>query len=69
MSPEEYFGKECVESIRNLLAEAKKATQEDRVMLANSLRMEAEKHQKQFASIVLVKLAERIELMGGICNG
>ena len=69
MSPEEYFGEECVESIRNLLAEARKSAQEDRAILANLLRMEAEKHQEQVVSIILLKLAERIKMMGGICNG
>lgn len=63
MSLAEYSGEECVESIKELYAQAMTANQEERKEIANCLREEADKQIKDTVRITLIKIAEQIESM------
>ncbi|MDT2500308.1 hypothetical protein P7D95_05795 [Enterococcus avium] len=63
MTPEEYFGKECADTIKELLTQAYLTDRESRIALAESIREDAEKEHEGVVLDVLIKIADVIENM------
>lgn len=63
MSLEEYFGKECVRSIKDLYALALNSNSGERAEMISFLNEEADKQEKDIVQITLLKLGEHIEKM------
>lgn len=63
MSSEQVFGTEIVKKIKELVIMANQFTQEERMILANTLCAEAAKQHRDKVRITLLKLAEYIESM------
>lgn len=63
-TPEEYFGEELAQLIRELLTEACQSTEEERSHLVAAMRADATNQQNETVRTVLLKMAERIESMG-----
>lgn len=61
LTPEEYFGEELAQLIRELMIEAWQSTLEERSHLVVSTRADAEKSQNKTAREVLLKLADRVD--------
>lgn len=63
MSSEQFFGAEIVRKIKELVIMANQFTQEERMILANTLRDEADKQKKDIVQVTLNELADFIESM------
>ena len=63
MTPEEYFGKDCADSIRQLLTTAYQYDQASRADTANRIRADAVKEHTGVVRDVLLRIAEAIENM------
>jgi len=61
MSSEQFFGAEIVRKIKELVIMANQFTQEERMILANTLRTEATEQHKDIVRTALLKLADYIE--------
>lgn len=61
MNAEQFFGKDIVKGIKEMLRYAKQGTKEERMILVNVLRDEAKKQQKNIVQIALLNLADYIE--------
>lgn len=65
VTPEEYFGEELSQLIRELMIEAWQSTVEERSHLVVSMRTDAANQQSETVRTVLLKIAERVESMEG----
>lgn len=61
MNAEQFFGKDIVKGIKEMLRYAKQGTKEERMILVNVLRDEAKKQQKNIVQIALLNLADYVE--------
>lgn len=62
-TPEEYFGEELAQLIRELMIEAWQSTVEERSHLVNLMRADATNQQNETVRTVLLKIAQRVESM------
>ncbi|MGX2945872.1 hypothetical protein [Enterococcus alishanensis] len=60
---EECLGKKCAEAVKNIFAYALKSGQENREILVESLRYEADKQVNITANVILIQIATQIESM------